>query len=91
MFLSNKTFTDYFALPVFTHFSFLLYSIYRESTGIGKIFDMRFLMDLQVLEYSQDDLTIFSKYLSIFRSVGLSECETNVVEVLEQKLMDGIA
>ena len=57
----------------------------EECTGIVKIFDIRFLMDLYVLEYFEHDFAILYKI-----SVGLFLSQS-VRDTLAQKLRHRIA
>ena len=66
---------SFYALP----FYFLLYSK-KKNIGTVKIFDFWFLLDLQVLGYPEENLTIFKKCL-------LSACLQNTVDTVSQELM----
>ena len=63
-------------------FHFYFFHILHKKIGIKKIFNLRFLTDLQVLGCPEQDFTNFTKCLSVI--------ETDFVTTLAQKLINGM-
>ena len=55
------------------------------------IFEFWFLIGLYDLICAEDNLIIYTKFLSDSLSLGLPVCDTNFAHVIPQSLIDGIA
>ena len=72
-------------------FYFLVYSTYKESFGIVKIINFRFLTDLHFLGMSQARFHYFYK-MSVCQSACLPVCDTNfMATILAQAWMNEFA